>query len=650
MPRRVSPYGSWRSPITPDLLVRGSSVPSELTLDGDEPYWLRLRPEEGGRYALLRRRGGSIAEVLPSQFNVRNRVHEYGGGSYLVHENSVFFSNFADQRVYQQETGEAPVPITEEGTRYSDYVFDVGRKRLISVAEDHTVSGRLPTNSIASIGLEGSPSQTIVSGNDFYSSPRIDSTGSRLCWLTWNFPNMPWDGSELWIGEIASDGSVGERKLVAGGKTESIFQPEWSPDGTLYFISDRSGWWNVYRLVDDDAEAVHPTKADFGRAQWAFRISTYAFESGERIVCAYVQKGVWRIGLLDLESGRLEPVKLPYTEISHVRARPGCAYFLAGSPSEPTSVVELNVARGSYKTLYRPDVPRVAAGFTSTPRHITFRTTGGKKAHGFYYPPANKNYVAPRGERPPLIVVNHGGPTSAAVTALYFVFQAWTSRGIAVVDVNYGGSTGYGREYRRRLNGRWGIVDVDDCTNAAGYLVRKGKADKRRLAIRGGSAGGYTTLCALAFKRVFGAGASYFGVSDAEGLAKDTHKFESRYLDGLIGPYPERRDVYIERSPIHHVDSLSCPIIFFQGLEDVIVPPNQAETMVDSLRKRGIPVAYVPFEGEQHGFRKAESIRRSFEAELYFYSRVFGFRLADKIEPIKIENLPREDQRIVARN
>jgi len=380
-------------------------------------------------------------------------------------------------------------------------------------------------------------------------------------------------------------------------------------------------------------------KADFGRPQWGFRISTYAFESERRVVCAFVKGGTWHPALLDTERRKLMPIRLPYTEIVHVRARPGHAFFLAGSPTEPMSAVELNLARGSCKVLHRPEAPRVSVGFVSIPRHVDFPTTRKREAHGFFYPPTNKNYTAPRGERPPLLVTSHGGPTSAAATSLNLTIQAWTSRGFAVVDVNYGGSAGYGREYRRRLNGQWGVVDVDDCANAAKYLERKGKVDGKRLAIRGGSAGGYTTLCALTFRDVFKAGASYFGVSDAEGLAKDTHKFESRYLDSLIGPYPERRDVYLERSPIHHVDRLSRPIIFFQGLEDVIVLPSQAETMVDSLRKRGMPVAYVPFAGEQHGFRRAETIKRAFEAELFFYSKVFGFRLADRIEPVRIENL-----------
>jgi dipeptidyl aminopeptidase/acylaminoacyl peptidase len=639
MPRTVAPYGSWRSPIALDRLAEGSGVPSELTLDGDTPYWLRLRPEEGGRYALYHWQEGSVTEVLPSQFNVRTRVHEYGGGSYLANKGTVFFSNFADQRVYRQEPGGTPTPITKEGVRYSDYVFDAGRKRLIAVAEDHTASGRLPTNIIASIGLDGSPGQTLVSGNDFYSNPRVDPSGLRVCWLTWNFPNMPWDGSELWTGRIDGDGSIGERKLIAGGKTESIFQPEWSPDGILYFVSDRSGWWNIYRLVDGKPDSVHPMKADFGRAQWGFRMSTYAFESERRVVCAFAERGTWHIGILDFEKGSLRPIRLPYTEIAHIRARSGSAYFLAGSPSAPMSVVEMSVSRRSCKLICTPDVYRPAAGFASAPRHFDFGTTGGKKSHAFYYPPTNKNYAAPRGERPPLLVISHGGPTSAASTTLNLVIQAWTSRGFGVVDVNYGGSIGYGREYRRRLNGRWGIVDVDDCTNAARYLARKGKVDRKRLVIRGGSAGGYTTLCALAFRKVFAAGASYSGVSDAEAFVKDTHKFELRYLDSLFGPYPQRRDIYVGRSPIHHAEGLSCPVIFFQGLEDVIVPPSQAETMVDSLRKRGIPVAYIPFEGEQHGFRKAETIRRAFEAELYFYSRIFGFRPADEVEPVKIENL-----------
>ncbi|MDV3293248.1 MAG: prolyl oligopeptidase family serine peptidase [Nitrososphaerales archaeon] len=640
MKRTIAPYGSWRSPITPELLAVGTSVPSELTVDGDDLYWLRLLPHEEGRYALYRRnKEGETAEVLGSEFNVRTRVHEYGGGSYLVHRGTVFFSNFKDQLVYQQDPGGSPEPITKAGLRYADCVFDERRGRVIGVAEDHTVSGRLPNNSLASVELDGSPAQVMASGNDFYSSPRLDPSGSTLAWLTWNFPNMPWDGTELWVGEIGNDGSVSKKEFVAGGRTESIFQPTWSPDGTLYFVSDRSGWWNLYRWVDGKMQAVRPMNVDFGRPQWAFRLSTHAFVSETTMICSFMKNGTWHLAVLNNINGALKPIKLPFTELAHVRVRNGRPVFLAGSPTEPMSVVELNLARNSWKVLYRPDVPRVRAGFASVPRHIEFPTTGRRKAYAFFYGPTNKNYSAPRGERPPLLVISHGGPTSATATSASLAIQAWTSRGFAVVDVNYGGSSGYGRGYRRRLNGQWGVVDVDDCANAAKYLARTGKADGRRLVIRGGSAGGYTTLCALTFRNVFKAGASYFGVSDAEGLAKDTHKFESKYLDSLIGTYPEERDLYRERSPIHHVERLSCPVIFFQGLEDVVVPPSQAETMVESLRARGIPVAYIPFEGEQHGFRRATTIRRAFEAELFFYSKVFGFALADPVEPVEIENL-----------
>jgi dipeptidyl aminopeptidase/acylaminoacyl peptidase len=622
------------------MLALGSSVPSELTAEGDDLYWLRLRPEQGGRYSLYRRkRDGLVTEVLGREFNVRTRVHEYGGGSYRAYGSTVFFSNFKDQRVYCKESRASPRPITEEGLRYADYVVDERRRRLIGVSEDHRAPAGLPTNTLASINLDGTPSRTLVQGNDFYSSPRLDPQGSMLAWLTWNFPNMPWDGTELWVAKIGRDGALRSRRRVAGGKAESIFQPVWSPEGRLYFISDRSGWWNLYRWVDGNVEAVHAKKADFGRPQWSLRLSTYAFQSEERINCTYAQNGIWHLAALDTGTGALAPIKVPFTEMGHIGVRSGRAVFLGGSPAEPMSVVELDPFGRTWKVLYRPDVPKPGPGNLSTPTHISFPTSGRRKAYAFFYGPTNSDYSAPRGERPPLMVVSHGGPTSATTTLLNPEIQAWTSRGFAVADVNYGGSTGYGREYRRRLNGQWGIVDVDDCVNAASYLARTGKVDGKRLVIRGGSAGGYTTLCALTFRNVFRAGASYFGVGDVEGLAKDTHKFESRYLDSLIGPYPDRKDIYRERSPIHHVDRLSCPVIFFQGLEDAVVPPKQAEAMVESLRNRGVPVAYIPFEGEQHGFRKAGTIKRAFRAELYFYSKVLGFKPADEVEPVEIQNL-----------
>lgn len=637
--RKTAPYGSWGSPISSQMLTTSSAFPSELSVDGDDLYWLELRPEEGGRYALCKFNGGKTVDVLPKTFNVRTRVHEYGGGSYFVHDGAVFFSNYADQRVYRQEPGARPVPITREGVRFADYVMDRERKRLIGVSEDHGVRGRAPINSISDISTDGSGSRVLVSGADFYSNPRLDPTQSRLAWLSWNFPNMPWDGTELWTGELRKDGSIGKRRLVAGGPNESIFQPEWSPDGTLYFVSDRTGWWNLYRFAHGKVEALKRTQAEFAEPLWTLRRSKFAFISEKRIACAFTKNGVWLLGDLDTESRRMRRVRIPFTEISYVRTWRGRAVFRAASPKQAPMVVSLDMESGGWKVLRGSKAPKVDLGYISIPRHIEFPTEGGKRAYGQFYRPKNRDYAAPKGERPPLLVTIHGGPTNSAHKQLDLEIQGWTSRGFALLDVDYGGSTGYGREYWKRLEGRWGVVDVDDCVNGALHLAKTGEVDRKRLIIRGGSAGGYTTLAALAFRKVFGAGASYYGVSDIEALAKDTHKFESRYMDKLVGPLPETRKLYRRRSPIYHVERLRAPVIFFQGLEDLVVPPDQTEKMVKSLKSRGVPVAYLPFEGEQHGFRRSKSIRRAFEAELYFYSRIFGFPLPGHVKPVDIANL-----------
>jgi len=450
---------------------------------------------------------------------------------------------------------------------------------------------------------------------------------------------MPWDGTELWVGELDDDGSISAVHLVAGGLDESIFQPGWSPEGVLHFVSDRSGWWNLYCWRDERVEPLVEMEAEFGRPQWLFGITTYAFESVGHIVCALGRRGAWQLASLETASRRLRLIDVPYTEITGPRATPGRAVFLAGSPTQEMSVVQLNVASSRVEVLRPSSDVAVDARYLSSPEPIEFPTEKGLTAHALFYPPRNGDYTASSNERPPLLVRAHGGPTSAVSTALNLGTQYWTSRGIAVLDVNYGGSTGYGRAYRKRLEGQWGVVDVDDCVNGARYLAERGAVDGERLAIAGGSAGGYTTLCALTFRDVFRAGASHFGVSDLEALENETHKFESRYSNRLVGPYPERADLYRERSPINYTDRLSCPVIFFQGLEDRVVPPNQAERMVAALRAKGVPVAYLAFEGEQHGFRRAENIRRALEAELYFYSRIFGFELAEPVEPVSVDNL-----------
>ena len=640
----TAPYGSWKSPITTDLIVSGSIGLGEVALDGEDIYWVEMRPAEGGRMVVVKRTpDGEISDITPGPFSARTRVHEYGGGAYLVHEGTVYFSNYSDQRMYRQDSGEAPEPITPEtDMRYADGCFDAARNRVICVREDHTQDGE-PINAIVAVDALGKAEQVVLSqGSDFCSTPRISPDGSTLAWLTWDHPNMPWDGTLLLVASINDQGLLGELQVVAGGKTESIFQPEWSPDGAFHFVSDRSGWWNLWRWEDGQLRQLTDRNAEFGKPQWVFGSDTYSFASAELIACSYVENGAWKIATLDIESGMLLAVETPFSEMGRgdLKAGGGKVVFIAGAPSLPMTLVLYDLAENKWRELRKSHDLEVEPGFISEPQPVEFPTEDGKTAHAFFYPPKNSDFQGPAGEKPPLLVKSHGGPTGAASTALNLGIQFWTSRGIGVLDVDYGGSTGYGRAYGERLNGAWGIVDVDDCCNAALHLVSKGEADENRLAIDGGSAGGYTTLAALTFKDVFKAGASHYGVSDLEALAKETHKFEARYLDGLVGPYPERRDLYRERSPINHTEGLSCPLILFQGLEDQIVPPKQAEMMFDAVRAKGLPTAYIPFEGEQHGFRRAENIKRALEAELYFYSKIFGFDLADPVEPVDIVNLP----------
>ncbi|MBP6786470.1 MAG: S9 family peptidase [Candidatus Promineofilum sp.] len=642
----IAPYGSWKSPITADVLLGDTVSLSQPLIDGASVYWTEGRPQEAGRSVVVRWTAGAREDVTPPGFNARSRVHEYGGGSYTALDGVVYFANFADQRVYRQRSGEAPAAITPEAAlRYADFVVDPARRRLICVREDHRSPGREAANSLVAVPLDGGEQQVLAQGNDFYASPRLSPDGRRLAWLTWNHPNMPWDGTELWTADVAGDGSLHGGRLVAGGLHESIFQPEWSPDGLLHFISDRSGWWNLYRLPGRDvaAQPLYAMDADFGMAQWVFGLGTYAFESPTRLICAYTRDGQAHMARLDTAAGVLTPLDLPYALAfpSHGRivAGPGRFAYIGASAERPSAVVLVDSETGGYDVLRASSAAPIDAGYIAPAQPIEFPTENGLTAYGYFYPPRNRDYAAPAGELPPLIVTSHGGPTSATTGDWDLGLQYWTSHGFAVLAVNYGGSTGYGRAYRQRLNDNWGIVDVEDCINGARYLAARGLVDGQRLIIRGGSAGGYTTLRAITHYDVFRAAASYFGVSDAEALAKDTHKFESRYTDSLIGPYPARKDIYIARSPIHVADQCSAALILFQGLEDEVVPPNQSEAMFTAARNKELPVAYIAFEGEGHGFRRAENIKRAIEAELYFYGRVFGFEPGEIIEPVEIENL-----------
>ncbi len=641
--RTTASYGSWRSPISSDVTVVDSVGFSGIVTDENDVYWIETRPFDQGRNVVVKRSAsGNVNDVTYAPYDVRSRVHEYGGGALAAHRGTLFFSNFEDQRLYRQRMSDVPEVLTPyEDMRYADGVVRDQNQTLICVREDHTSSWREPISSLVSIDLVRRSTRVLVSGNNFYSNPRISPDGQTLAWIAWNHPNMPWDGTELWLGRILPNGLIGESRMAAGGREESIYQPEWSPDGSLYFISDRNGWWNIYRLTDAGYECVHEKKSEFGLPQWTFGSGTYGFVSERQIFCAYNEEGQWLFGNLDIETGQLREYDLPFTDIGRLGMKVSGENIIltGGSPDMPVSIVSHNISSGITDILRSSTEYSVDEGYLSRPINLSFPSEGGSDAHGFYYPPSNKDFQPPSDEKPPLMVISHGGPTGATGTTLNLTIQFWTSRGFAVLDVNYRGSTGFGREYRRSLNGNWGIADVDDCVNGATYLITKGLADAGRLIIRGSSAGGYTTLAALTFRSVFGAGASYYGISDLVALAEDTHKFESRYLDTMVGSYPLSSDIYMERSPINHTDQLSCPIILFHGLEDKVVPPNQAKLMFDVLREKNIPVAYMPFEGEQHGFRRGENIRKCMEAELYFYSKIFGFTLAECLMPIEIENL-----------
>ena len=641
-------HGTWQSPITTAAIVAESVGLDQPQLIGDTSYWLESRPSEQGRSVLVRCDSlQQCSDLTPSGFNVRSRVHEYGGAAALIDGDTVWFANFTDQQLYQQVGTQAPTQLTRgSGMRYADAVLDRARQRLICVREAHDNASSEATNTIVAIDLIDGRETVLCEGHDFYAAPRLNPDESQLAWLSWDHPNMPWDGTKLWCAAVAADGTLAVPRMVAGAEEDPIFQPSWSPDGVLHFVSERTGWWNLYREVDEKIQPLCPMQAEFGRPLWNLGMATYGFTASCAIVCTYAQDGDWHMALLDPARGLLDPIILPFRKISDVRVSGDCVLFIGGAPDHSDAIVLLDLTTRKYVVLKRAISLQVDPGYLSIPQAINFATdsvttddAAPVMSHAFYYPPTNCDYVADSAQKPPLLVFNHGGPTSAASATLNLSIQFWTSRGFAVVDVNYGGSTGYGRTYRERLRGNWGIVDVQDALNAARYLVQRGEVDAARLAIRGGSAGGYTALAALTFHDVFSAGASYYGVSDLEALARDCHKFESRYCDSLIGAWPECKDVYVARSPIHFTQRLSRPLILFQGMDDKVVPPAQAELMFDAVRSKGLPVAYVRFEGEAHGFRKAQNIQRALEAELYFYGRVFGFAPADAIVPVEIENL-----------
>ena len=640
---QLAPYGSWRSPLGAERAVAAGIGLGDVGFDGDAISWQEARPAEKGRQVILRRGpDGSLQELNPAPFNARTRVHEYGGRAYLLRGGVLYFSHFGDQRLYRIDPGQPPRPITPEAAlRYADLCSDDARGLLWCVREDHRAGRGEPLNALVALNAQGDDSggRIVAGGHDFYAAPRLSPDGRQLAWISWNHPDMPWDGAELWLAAVQPDGTLQGARCIAGSRTESVQQPLWSPDGELHFVSDRSGWWNLYRWRDGSAMALCPMAAEFGQPMWNFGLATYAFESARRLVCSYSSGGSSRLAAVDTHSLQLTPLHTPFSHIGNLAAASGRVLFSAASPLQPVSVALLQMDSGRLELLREGSSLEIDPHYTSVAQAIEFPTGGGLTAHGFFYPPTNRDFEAPPQEKPPLLVMSHGGPTSLAIDAYKSGIQFWSSRGFAVLDVNYGGSSGFGRAYRQRLDGQWGVVDVDDCVNAALHLVRRGDVDGARLIIRGGSAGGYTTLCALAFRDTFRCGASHYGIGDLEALARDTHKFEAHYTDRLVGPYPAARDLYRARSPIHHLEGMNCPLILLQGALDEVVPPEQSRRMHAALKAKGVPVAYLEFEGEQHGFRQLPNIVRALEAEAYFYSRVFGFTLADAVQPLAIDNL-----------
>ncbi|KAJ4867532.1 alpha/beta-Hydrolases superfamily protein [Raphanus sativus] len=663
----TAPYGSWKSPITADVVSGASKRLGGTAVDSrGRLVWLESRPNESGREVLVmegEKEGG--IDITPKEFGVRTLTQEYGGGAFRVsssHDQLVVFSNYKDQRLYKQHFANkdsSPKPITPDygspAVTYADGVFDSRFNRFVTVREDGRLDRSNPITTIVEVNLSGGDTleepKVLVSGNDFYAFPRLDPKCERLAWIQWTLPNMPWDKAQLWVGYISESGTIDKRVCVAGCDpeyVESPTEPKWSPRGELFFVTDRkNGFWNIHKWIESTNEvvSVYPLDGEFTKPLWVFGTNSYEIiecsEEKNLIACSYRQKGKSYLGILDDSKGSCSLLDIPLTDFDNITLGNQCLYVEGASAVLPPSVAKVTLDKHKMKALSSEivwssstDVLKYKS-FFSAPDLIEFPTeVPGQNAYAYFYPPTNPLYNASIEEKPPLIVKSHGGPSAESRGSLNLIIQYWTSRGWAFVDVNYGGSTGYGREYRERVLRRWGIVDVDDCCGCAKYLVSSGKADVKRLFISGGSAGGYTALTALALRDVFKAGASLYGVADLK-MLKEGHKFESRYIDSLV---EEEKDFY-ERSPINFVDRFSCPIILFQGLEDKIVNPDQTRKIYQALKEKGVPVALVEYEGEEHGFRKAENIKYTLEQLMVFFARVVGgFQVADDITPLKIDN------------
>ena len=629
------------SPISIDHLVGSSVGLSAAQIDGGYVYWLESRADERGRTSLWRRpiSAGEPVEVTRPPTYVRNRVHEYGGGEYHVSGGTVVYSEFSDGRLYVIRDGGSPKPITPEAQfRFGDIRVHPDRGLVLAIREDHSAAGE-PINTIVALDLDGpnlDGGTVLCGGADFYSTPEL-STGGRLAWSEWNHPNMPWDSTTIMIGSLSGGGII-DSQAIAGGISESAVQPRWLGE-KLIFASDRTDWWNLYLWSDGQVKPLHETDAEFCAPQWTLGQRPYAIIDNDHLLCTLNRSGDQSIEVLRISDGTLRSTAGLGIAATSLDVGGRGAAALLSFPDRPAALALLDLDRDTWTTVRSSYQISIPAGALSLARRVSW-TSEGREVHGYFYPPVNAECQAPADTLPPMITLSHGGPTGFAAPDFKIGYQFWTSRGFAILDVNYGGSAGFGREYRNRLKGRWGIVDVQDCVTGTVAMAAERLADPARLAVRGGSAGGFTTLAALTTSDAFHAGISQYGIADLEAMAKDTHKFESRYLDSLVGPYPQDRHIYFERSPINHLDQLSAPILLLQGIEDMVVPPQQAEMLADAARRKDLPVALIMFEGEGHGFRKAVTIKAAIEAQIYFLGRIFGFEPADAVPPIHIEHLP----------
>ena len=646
-PRPTAPHGSWHSPLTAQGVAAGVRPVSAPRIAGTRIVWLEGLPAEGGRVVACRWHAGQRQTLTPAGLNLRSRVHEYGGGACIAVGEQLYFTHFADQRVYRQHGDAPPQPLSAGNAstqRHADFEFDPQRQRLLAVREDHGTGAAEPRNSLVSLSSDpsdpssdtvaGSAPWTLAEGMDFYAAPRLSPSGQQLAWLAWNHPQMPWQGCELWLAALDAAGHAHDARRVAGGPGEALVQPQWSPDGELFVVSDRSGWWNLYRVDTaqvDSLQPVCPMQAEFARPMWVLGQSLYGFTAADEITAAIIEQGVGRLVRIRLRPGtdaEISPLPSPCCDITELRAGPGFVVVQAASATTAEQIIRIDLATGAHLVLASSLADPPPPAWVSAPQPLSYVSAGGRTAHAFFHPPCNPDFAAPAGELPPLIVTSHGGPTSMSGGSLRMSLQFWTSRGFAVLDVNYGGSSGFGRPYRQLLDGQWGIVDVEDCVAGAQFVAAQGWVDARRMAIRGSSASGFTTLCALAFHDVFAAGASHYGVSDLAALDADTHKFESRYTASLVAPPATREAVYAARSPLRHAARIRVPMVFFQGLDDRVVPPSQSLVMVEALRAQGVPVQYHSYEGEGHGFRQQATIAACLQAELAFYGQVFGFHVS----------------------